>query len=125
MHERFWASVQMRDGCWNWTGRQDRYGYGRYGDRNAHRALYQIVIGDVPEGLQLDHLCGNRQCVRPDHLEPVTQKENLRRGWSWQREKRSCLRGHKYTAANTYHTPKGRSCRECARAATRAWRASR
>jgi len=74
-------------GCWNWTACKSR-GYGRFGStksnkgksHRAHRYAYQTIIGEIPEGLVLDHLCRNPGCVNPQHLEPVTQKENIRRG---------------------------------------------
>ena len=67
--------------CWNWVGRLDKYGYGRTcykGKRGqlAHRVLYTEMIGAIPDGLTLDHLCRNRKCINPSHLEPVTIKEN-------------------------------------------------
>lgn len=76
--------IEFGDGCWEWTGTKNQFGYGRLcrdGRRVvAHRWLYERLRGAVPAGLQMDHLCRNRSCVNPDHLEPVTQRENLRRG---------------------------------------------
>lgn len=84
---RFWAKVDTTDpsGCWLWTGAVDpQTGYGRMyvepSTLGAHRVAYLLLVGDIPEGQQLDHLCRVRRCVRPDHLEPVTQRENLLRG---------------------------------------------
>jgi hypothetical protein len=76
--------VDEETGCWLWTG-GTRGGYGRlkladYGMMEAHRASYEFHKGKIPEGLQLDHLCRNRSCINPDHLEPVTLQENIRRG---------------------------------------------
>ena len=69
--------------CWRWTGTRDRSGYGqmKYQGRRpgAHRVSYELFVGPVPEGLELDHLCRSPECVRPDHLEPVTHAENMRR----------------------------------------------
>lgn len=76
--------VDEETGCWLWTG-GTRGGYGRlkltdYGTMEAHRASYELHKGKIPEGMQLDHLCRNRSCINPDHLEPVTLQENIRRG---------------------------------------------
>lgn len=71
-------------GCWEWTGGRSAAGYGMIRDEGqvvvyAHRALYQLLVGPIPEGLELDHLCRNRACVNPAHVEPVTHEENMRR----------------------------------------------
>lgn len=84
--DRFAAKVDLfaPNGCWNWTGAKKQGGYGRvrinqiaYG---SHRAVWEMFVGPIPDGLLLDHLCRNPSCVNPDHLEPVTVRENLRRG---------------------------------------------
>ena len=71
-------------GCWIWIGELNRNGYGRikiFGKRlMAHRVIYELLVGAIPERLVLDHLCKNRCCVNPNHLEPVTVKENTHRG---------------------------------------------
>ena len=71
-----------RGECWFWLGNVDEYGYGRVGGRKrrAHRVWFELVRGPIPAGMDLDHLCRNRRCVRPDHLEIVTRQENIRRG---------------------------------------------
>ena len=76
----FWGQVDKTDSCWLWTGHLDRNGYGKVGNRLAHRMAYTMVKGVIPEGLSLDHLCRVHNCVNPDHLEPVTHAENVRRG---------------------------------------------
>lgn len=80
--DRFWARVEIGV-CWTWIGSTDR-GYGVFGAQGryfrAHRWAWEALVGPIPEGLHLDHLCRNPSCVNPDHLEPVTQAENIRRG---------------------------------------------
>ena len=81
---RLTSKFLIGDDCWEWTAHRNSYGYGiisiNYKNRQAHRIMYEEFIGPIPEELQLDHLCRNRACVRPDHLEPVTCGENLNRG---------------------------------------------
>lgn len=68
-------------GCWVWRGRTNRDGYGKIGRQTlAHRAYYEALVGPIPDGLTIDHLCRNRACVNPDHMEPVPAVENVRRG---------------------------------------------
>lgn len=136
--ERFWAKVS-REGpvsthrpelgpCWTWTAARTKGGYGTFGtgSRLVHRISYELLVGPIPEGLELDHLCRNRQCVRPEHLEPVTPKENQRRGFSvsgLNARKAHCDSGHEFNEANTHLTKNGaRRCRACARERMRSYR---
>jgi hypothetical protein len=125
--ERFWVKVDKSGECWLWLGTIGDDGYGRFarGSRAdgmvvAHKMAWTLVRGPVPPGLQLDHLCRNRACVRPDHLEPVTQQENVRRGIgvsAMNARKTGCPKGHPYDDINTYVTPGGgRQCRTCNKA---------
>ena len=109
--------------CWIWTGARNPRGYGVFGGSRlsrsgrAHRWSYERLVGRIPSGLYLDHLCKNAKCVNPKHLEPVTQRENVLRGSSTaaDRAKQShCIHGHPFDAANTYVYPNGRrKCRAC------------
>ena len=117
--ERFWAKVEKTDSCWLWTGQLSNAGYGMLlvsrRMRNAHRWAYEYFVGPVPEGLEIDHLCRIRRCVRPDHMEAVTRSVNQLRGNSWWRRKTHCPRGHPYDSANTlsYGKKPKRQCRMC------------
>lgn len=123
---RFWTKVEKTDTCWLWRGKVDRIGYGRTYDASkmklAHRVAYEFMVGPIPKGLVLDHLCRVRHCVNPAHLEPVTNEENLRRGWAYRKEniptllKSHCVNGHQFTPENTKIRRNGsRKCRACDR----------
>jgi len=123
--ERFSDSVQRTDSCWLWTGSCDKDGYGRFKINSryvrAGRFAYQMAHGSIPDGAQLDHLCRNKPCVKPDHLEPVSNKVNQQRGLWGMRS--VCAQGHAYTPANTYFRPNGRrDCRACIRQRVRTYR---
>lgn len=119
---RFWArvnwiEVQHPGDCWEWLGSKVE-GYGqfrwKYQTFLAHRLSYELLVGPIPEGLTLDHLCRNRACISPAHLEPVTQAENNRRKPHGVKFKTQCKRGHAFEGSNIYVRSDGtRSCATC------------
>lgn len=124
--ERFTSKYKVNHstGCWEWTASLTTVGYAKFfadGRLNtAHRYSYENVVGPIPEGLQLDHLCRVRHCVNPAHLEPVTQRENLLRGKTLaaaNAAKTNCPQGHPYYGENLYTDPRlgSRHCRKCMR----------
>ena len=122
--ERFESKIDKSGDCWEWLGTIYKTGYGQFKVKKkqylAHRWSYEHYVGPIPEGLVIDHLCRNRSCVNPDHLEPVTNEENLYRGKGYRIMNGmddSCIHGHKYTPENTYWAPNGRHvrCRTCQR----------
>lgn len=135
--DRIWARVTADDnGCWIYASNHpDGYGRVRVGKRSraAHLLTYEQMIGDIPDGLQLDHLCRNRSCVNPYHLDPVTQSVNSLRSPIVGRansRKTHCKRGHEFTPENTGYAKQSggrgiaRRCRTCARDASRERRVS-
>ncbi|GGP35296.1 HNH endonuclease signature motif containing protein [Streptomyces melanogenes] len=124
--DRFLARVtDTPAGCWQWTGYLMPNGYARFtidGERQyAHRASYEALVAPIPAGLVIDHLCRNRGCVNPAHLEPVTQRVNVLRGESHvaaRARQTECIHGHPFDEANTYRAGNGtRKCRTCRTAA--------
>ncbi len=119
--DRFWSKVNKTESCWLWTASKSDNGYGKFdidGRRlMAHRVAYMFEVGPIPDGFQIDHLCRVRDCVRPDHLEAVTQYVNNMRSESVSAQaarQTQCIHGHDFTTANTYVTPDGRrQCRTC------------
>jgi HNH endonuclease len=111
---RFWTKVQRGgdDDCWLWMASRGHHGYGRFDQLAAHRVAYELIIGPIPAGLVIDHLCRNPSCVNPAHLEPVTQRENMRRA---RHALTHCPQGHPYTEDNVYMWNDRRKCRICHR----------
>ena len=123
--DRWRDHIEMVDGCWIWTsGTSNGYGITSEGYGNVfavHRRVYCLLVGEIPDGLELDHLCRNRACCNPDHLEPVPHPENVRRGEAGinNRAKTHCANGHEFTPENMYPSPRGRRCKTCTREANR------
>lgn len=130
--DRFWAQVEaMPSGCWLWRGCINRGGYGVYSHNRAHRLAFQFFVGEIPPGLDLDHVCRVRNCINPTHLEPVTRRENISRSplvGRWKRDATHCAKGHDLSRAYVYTDREGvtrRLCRFCAAVRRNAARAAR
>lgn len=107
--QRFLEKISLGDGCWEWTAAVNGEGYGQFRLDNhgrqvpAHRYAYELLVGPIPEGLEIDHLCRVRRCVRPNHLEPVTTRINCWRGFGFtgvNARKQTCPRAHTYDRVN-------------------------
>jgi HNH endonuclease len=107
------------DACWHWPGYVNEDGYGRRGGIGVHRRMWELVCGPIPKGMEIDHLCRTRDCIRPDHMEVVDHRTNTRRGLTIpaaNAAKTHCPQGHPYDEENTYVTKSGcRHCRACKR----------
>ena len=121
--ERIFRKVdKTTSACWLWLGGKNAYGYGRVsvGGRmhQPHRIVYEIMVGEIPEGKEIDHLCRIRNCVNPAHLEVVTHRENVRRGINQNKRKTHCMRGHELSGDNVIWRERpnraiSRLCRIC------------
>ncbi|MGQ4513709.1 HNH endonuclease [Streptomyces sp. DW26H14] len=126
--DRFWAKVSPTGFCWEWKASIKPNGYGQFGVASgrvvyAHRYAYELLVGPISEGADIDHLCRNRACVNPDHLDPVDRRTNLLRspitlpGSAARRG--ACRRGHPWTPDNTRFESGHRICRSCRNASKR------
>ncbi len=142
--QRFWKKVRVqRDGCWVWIGGKGRKGYGLFylggypnqrRTMSAHRWAYTCLVGPVPDGMTIDHICNNPPCVNAVHLRIASQQENILRGnglAAQNAQKTHCPHGHPYDEQNTYWKPIedgsrwGRICRICSRKSDRKYKARR
>lgn len=123
--ERFWEKVNALGCCWEWDGARKAAGYGNFAPIRtktvlAHRWAWELLVGPIPDGMELDHRCKNPCCVCPDHLEVVTRQENLRRGHGAavvNAQRTHCLHGHALLAENVRIDKRGaRCCRACEQA---------
>ncbi|MDO8672706.1 MAG: HNH endonuclease signature motif containing protein [Dehalococcoidia bacterium] len=125
IERRFWPKVEKAPDseCWRWTAAFDWGGYGQFAVTHlsiqpAHRVAYELLIAEVPDELEIDHLCRNRWCVNPAHLEPVTHRENMERGLGTMAtplRTNHCKRGHEFTTTNTVISKRNgaRHCKTC------------
>lgn len=120
---RFWDYVDKTESCWLWTGYVKTAGYGQFNVCHgrtalAHRYSYELLVGPIPAGLTIDHLCKVRRCVNPDHMEPVTAGENALRGdgpAALAARRDTCGKGHPYTPQTTRIEDDHRRCLTCRR----------
>lgn len=125
LEERLWPRVDKSGECWVWTGHRVGRSDQHYGSikvngrqRRVHRVAYELLVGPIPDGMELDHLCRNHRCVNPAHLQPVSRRENIMRGvgvGAVHAKKTHCPAGHGYTEKNTRVYRGHRYCRECDR----------
>lgn len=126
--DRFWSKCipEPMSGCWLWTANTDAGGYARIrmngAMASAHRAAYEVLVAQIPDGLEIDHRCRVRCCVNPTHMEPVTHAENVRRGVLVEitrdrfASQTHCKKGHAFDEENTYVCGDGwRKCKVCTR----------
>lgn len=127
--ERISDKLEIGD-CWLWTGATNRGGYGVVRDDSgtatvAHRAIWQVLVGQLADDVELDHMCRVRRCCNPDHLEPVTHQVNVDRSCRGAGRVRAvaCRNGHPFTPENTKRNGAQRCCRTCSNEANRRYRA--
>ena len=118
----FWAKVERSGDCLVWTGVKDTEKYGQFQvngkPKSAYRVAYNMIVGEIPEGLELDHLCRNHSCVNPEHLEAVTHQENARRAGIFRRRTHCIKKNHPLTPDNLYYSKDARGspqrrCKKC------------
>lgn len=118
-----WDRILVVNNCWEWQGCITSGGYAKFKRDYLHRLMYELFFGNIPEGLEIDHLCRNRRCVNPIHLQAVTRRVNVLRGISLsaqQARRTHCIRGHPLFGLNLAKGAKGkRQCRICRNVSSR------
>ena len=122
--DRFWEKVDFSGDCWEWTASTRGRGYGQFGWSthrivDAHRAVWELLIGPIPDGMTIDHLCQNKICVNPDHLEVVTHRVNINRWGGSASKKTRCPQGHPLFGDNLRVVSGKRRCIDCDRRRSR------
>jgi len=126
MDDKLWSKIIVNNDCWLWQGCvKNGYGWISRNQRQyyVHRYVFESLVGNIPDGLELDHLCRNRNCVNPDHLEPVTKRENILRGFgtgAQNARKRYCSKGHLFS--HRHKSTGYKYCRTCLTDSARRWR---
>ena len=122
------GKVDFQDGCWEWQGHITRFGYGTYGKQNymVHRVIYEMLVDKLGPEDSIDHLCQNKRCVNPEHMEVVDLIENVMRNdsfYSINHRKTECINGHEFDESNTYiHPTRGnRHCKKCQVTRRKSW----
>lgn len=129
--DKLLPKIKKTSTCWIWTSHLTGSGYAQYSDKGknrvVHKMVYEMLVGKVPDGLELDHLCKVKKCVNPKHLEPVTHSENLIRSYKG-RERTQCKRGHEYKQGSYKIRMKNgretRTCLACCNIRQKEWRLS-
>lgn len=115
--KRFWEKVLITNSCWEWVGSKNSEGYGNFSYKgktvSAHRLSYEFIKGEIDPGKEIDHLCKNKSCVNPEHLESVAHKINISRASFYGRFKTKCKNGHDLIEGNIFYSGENRRCRIC------------
>lgn len=116
--DRLWSKINITNSCWNWTASTDKDGYGQFRKKKdgrwtmakSHRVVYESIIGKIDQGMVLDHICENKKCVNPLHMQKTNHGDHMRRHAN---NRTNCRRGHEKTTENTYTWNENKYCLKC------------